>query len=101
MAIASNTNPHSLGGGAGMPGCVVLVSNLNEKVGNFVYSFRHYIASSCFVCVSDFPLLLTTFSSFVLVGLLSRLPPSFNLFSLQDDYSSCSLHSLWYVLTTL
>ena len=35
MALASNTNPHSLGGGAVMPGCVVLVSNLNEKVGIF------------------------------------------------------------------
>ena len=49
-----------------------------------------------FVCDSDFPLLLNDFLSH---------PPgspldSSNLLSLQDDYSSCSLHSFWYVLTT-
>ena len=33
VALASNSNPHSIGGGGVvMPGCVVLVSNLNEKV---------------------------------------------------------------------
>ena len=35
MALASNTNPHSIGGGVVMSGCVVLVSNLNEKVQGF------------------------------------------------------------------
>jgi hypothetical protein len=49
VAIASNTNPHSLGGGAGMPGCVVLVSNLNEKVGSFALDSSSSIL--CFVCV--------------------------------------------------
>ena len=97
MAIASNTNPHSLGGGAGMPGCVVLVSNLNEKVGSFVLDSSSIL---CFVCV--FLIFLYYLLPFPLHPRGSTLStPSFNLFSLQDDYSSCSLHSLWYVLTTL
>ena len=53
MALASNTNPHSVGGGGVMPGCVVLVSNLNEKVCIFAYWAAEDVcalASLCF-CV--------------------------------------------------
>ena len=53
VALASNTNPHSLGGGAVMPGCVVLVSNLNDKVGSFVQKLWALVPP-CFVCGSDF-----------------------------------------------
>lgn len=64
---ATNSSPLATGGGVGMPGLVVLVSNLNEKVCEGFHSCYMYL----FVLVSlrvDSLLFLTT--NFMLVHLM-------------------------------
>lgn len=96
MALASNTNPHSIGGGVVMSGCVVLVSNLNEKVQARFHKLLKLNVSY------PYSVLFVILISSITDCLFSHYPGfllNSNLLSLQDDYSSCSLHSLWYVLT--
>ena len=99
MALASNTNPHSLGGGAVMPGCVVLVSNLNEKVGIFVHKLCTLTPPCCVFVALIFLCYLLTFplsSSWV----YSRLPPSTNyLFKMITPHALFILFGMCSLLT--
>lgn len=99
MALA---NSNSGASGVAAPGAVVLVSNLNEKVMMGGYHIAAFSLSSVLLksTISFFltPLayspLLHSASLPSLVCALDLLPV---LLTPQDDHSSCSIRSLWYV----
>lgn len=106
-AIVALANSNSGASGGAAPGSVVLVSNLNEKV-----SMRRAcvarLPSTPILLLPTFVSVLLTTTSFFLTCLLTLFYPPYlsSLVSaldlpthpiLQDDHSSCSVHSLWYV----
>lgn len=97
-AIVALANSNSGATGTTAQGAVVLVSNLNEKVIIRIQSYffnpslLYKNFKSFFLTTLHTPFYPTSLSHFVCaLDLPSVLLPS------QDDYSSCSVHSLWYV----
>ena len=97
MALA---NSNSGASSAAAAGSVVLVSNLNEKVMMGRIYVANILPPLCRVNTSS-PFFLTCLLTLLylssLVCVLDLLP----VLLPQDDYSSCSVRSLWYVSLSL
>ena len=105
-AIVALANSNSGASGGSAPGSVVLASNLNDKVTIGWVTLPDYPPSLNLLLSPLVSVLLKT-TSFFLTCLLTLYYPVY-LFPglcsgspthpiLQDDYSSCSVRSLWYV----
>ena len=106
-AIVALANSNSGASGGAAPGSVVLVSNLNEKV-SMRWAHVAQLPSAPILLLPTFVSVLLKTTSFFLTCLLTLFYPLY-LSSLvyaldlpthpilQDDHSSCSVHSLWYV----